>query len=223
MKFFKKIYTLQRHFRILLSICIILLITCPVIFLSRCSKQYDMGDDFSPREKGFIDGSDDYSLKTDTSGDWEESEPHQPGQDDRSKNEWASDKDTNQNKKEKQEEPDERMKVYFGFLHLRVDNIQESRSAISSLADETGGYVETSYENTIIIRIPKELFNDILARLMNMGEVLNKSIETYDVTDFFRDLAARLEIAKKTRDRLYNLLEKTKDVKERLKILKEIR
>ena len=120
-------------------------------------------------------------------------------------------------------EAEERMKVYFGFLRLRVDNVKETRSTISSLADEVGGYVESSYENTIIIRIPKQLFTEILATLMDMGEVLNKSIETYDVTDIFQDMTARLEISKKTRDRLYALLVKTKDVKERLKILKEIR
>ncbi|MBN2444698.1 MAG: DUF4349 domain-containing protein [Spirochaetales bacterium] len=138
-----------------------------------------------------------------------------------SKREDISTKD--QDSVNQEEQVDDRMKVYFGFLRLRVDNITESRSTISSMADEAGGYVEESYEDTIIIRIPKELFKEILGRLMNLGEVLNKSIETYDVTDFFQDLTARLEIAKTTRDRLYALLERITDVKERLKILKEIR
>jgi hypothetical protein len=56
-----------------------------------------------------------------------------------------------------------------------------------------------------------------------LGEVSQKSIETHDVTEFFRDQEIRLEIARKTRDRLYALLEKTSDVEERLKILREIK
>ena len=56
-----------------------------------------------------------------------------------------------------------------------------------------------------------------------LRDVLGKSIETYDVTEFYQDLTSRLRISERTRARLYTLLEKTTDVKERLKILKEIR
>lgn len=194
---------------------IIIFITFSLISLITCAKYADTGGDYP----------EDYNRVTETwSGNVEgekykeESGLLEPEMD------FREGKDTDKEKEAaKQEKPEERMKVYFGYLKLRVENVKETRSAISSLADEVGGYVEASYEDTVIIRIPKELFTEILTTLMDMGEVLNKSIVTYDVTDIFQDFTARLEIAKKTRDRLYNLLEKTKDVKERLKILREIR
>ncbi|MBN1697199.1 MAG: DUF4349 domain-containing protein [Spirochaetales bacterium] len=121
------------------------------------------------------------------------------------------------------EKPGERKRVYFGFLKLLVDSIKDTKSSISTMAEETGGYVESSYGEVIIIRVPKEQFEEVFSLLKEYGEVVDKSIETYDVTEFFQDLTAHLAISEKTRNRLYDLLEKTTDVKERLKILKEIK
>jgi hypothetical protein len=194
------------------------------IVLSSCSQKAEMSDDYYSNEYNQAVERDksysDTSTWADTGEDMDEYEPGVGGMDDGKNNRWDNEKTVQQNDQEEQEE---QMKVYFGYLKLQVDNAREVRSEISSLADETGGYVEASYENTIIIRVPKELFSRVLETLMDMGDVLDKAVETYDVTEFYQDLAARLEIAKKTRDRLYNLLEKTTDVKERLKILKEIR
>jgi hypothetical protein len=104
-----------------------------------------------------------------------------------------------------------------------VDDVEETRTKIADKADESGGYVETVAEHTIVIRVPAERFDEIFAFILELGEVSHKSIETYDVTEFFRDQEIRLEIAMKTRERLYALLEKTTDVEERLKILREIK
>jgi hypothetical protein len=165
-----------------------------------------------------------YDAQTASEGNYEEYEkemiedkpvPEEPGTD------FFTDSEDDTETTAKTRE--QRMRVYFGFLKLRVAHIREARSAVSTLADNAGGYVESSYENTIVVRIPRELFTEIMAKLMDMGEVLYKSIETYDVTEMFQDFTARLDILKRTRGRLYTLLEKTNDVKERLKILKEIR
>ncbi|MBN2532951.1 MAG: DUF4349 domain-containing protein [Spirochaetales bacterium] len=188
-----------------------LIITLFFVFLTTCSK-YDMQENSEVFNKRSALTDDEEDMKYDESG------TDQPGDAFR-----GGERDDTERETGEREKQEERMLVYFGFLRLRVDNVKETRNEISSLADKVQGYVEASYEDTVIIRIPKELFAEILTALMEMGEVLNKSVETYDVTDIFKDFAARLEIAKKTRNRLYNLLEKTTDVKVRLKILKEIR
>ena len=121
------------------------------------------------------------------------------------------------------EKAEERKRIYSGYSRLMVDDVEEQKENISRIAEESGGYVESVYESTIIIRIPAESFDIIFSAILKLGEIINKSIETYDVTEYFRDLAVRLEIAEKTRTRLYVLLEKTDDVKERLSILREIK
>jgi len=122
-----------------------------------------------------------------------------------------------------EEHPAERKRVFSGFCKLLVDNIEETRTEIADLAEESGGYVEAVAERTVVVRVPADRFDEIFEFILGLGEVSHKSIETYDVTEFFRDQEIRLEIAGKTRERLYALLEKTTDVEERLRILREIK
>ena len=119
--------------------------------------------------------------------------------------------------------PEDRIRVYSGFCRLRVESVEKTESRIFSIAGQSDGYVESSYSGKIIIRIPAEKFGDIFSAIIGLGEVIHKTIETYDVTEQFQDLTARLEIAEKTRERLYVLLEETDDVEERFRILKEIK
>jgi hypothetical protein len=63
----------------------------------------------------------------------------------------------------------------------------------------------------------------VFAAVQKLGDVAAKAIETYDVSDTLRDQQTRLELAEKARERLYQLLERTGDVQERLAILREIK
>jgi hypothetical protein len=56
-----------------------------------------------------------------------------------------------------------------------------------------------------------------------LAELLDRIIETYDVTDTVSDLSTRLSIAEDSRERLYAILESTNDPEERVNILREIR
>ncbi|MBN1411355.1 MAG: DUF4349 domain-containing protein [Spirochaetales bacterium] len=137
--------------------------------------------------------------------------------------EFGEDEKKSEEKEAGEEGPEERKKVYFGDLKLIVEDVKDRMAEIGAIADKSGGYVESSYDRYIIIRVPAQNFNAIFEQLMTLGEVSYKSIRTFDVTEYFQDLSKRLDIAARTRERLYNLLERTKDVKERLRILKEIR
>ena len=119
--------------------------------------------------------------------------------------------------------PEDRKRVYSGFCQVRVESVEKTRSRIFSIAEQSGGYVESSYSDNIIIRVPAERFREVFKTIVDLGEVIDKTIETYDVTEEYQDLTARLEIAERTRERLYKLLEETDDVEERIRILKEIK
>jgi len=118
--------------------------------------------------------------------------------------------------------PEERKRVYSGFAKIRVDSVEKRKNELFDIAETSGGYVESVHENTVVIRVPAEQFEDIFQMILDFGEVLEKREETFDVTEYFRDLETRIIILKRTRTRLYALLEKTSDVEERVKILREI-
>jgi len=120
-------------------------------------------------------------------------------------------------------EPEERKRVFSGYAQISVNDVEEEKGRAAEIAEKAGGYVESVYENTIVVRVPAEMFREVFQAVQDLGEVLDSYEETVDVTDYFQDLETRLTIAVTTRERLYRLLEKTDDVEERLKILREIR
>ena len=117
----------------------------------------------------------------------------------------------------------ERIRVYSGACSLYIDHIEETKRSIAEMAEEAEGYVEQSSDTRIVIRVPAARFRDVFDRITGSGEVLYKAVETYDVTDQFTDPSGRLAVAIRARDRLYVLLERVEDPKERLAILKQIR
>jgi hypothetical protein len=121
------------------------------------------------------------------------------------------------------ERPEERLRVYAGFCRLMVDDPARERESITAIAEQAGGYVESSSAQSLAIRVPAASFRAVFAQILDLGRVLEKAVESSDVTDLFRDHQTRLEIARKTRTRLYALLEDSEDVEERLAILREIR
>jgi Domain of unknown function (DUF4349) len=121
------------------------------------------------------------------------------------------------------EKQNERIRVYSGACNLIIDSVEQTKREISLMAENAGGFVEHSSDQGIVVRIPAESFRVIFNRILDLGEVLHKAIETYDVTDQYSDPEGRLVVAIKARDRLYTLLKRVEDVKERLEILKRIR
>jgi len=117
----------------------------------------------------------------------------------------------------------ERIRVYSGACTLVVESVEQVKREISIIAEEVGGYVELSSDKGIVIRIPAGVFRTVFDDILDFGEVLHKAIETYDVTEQFTDPEGRLAVAIRARDRLYALLKRVQDPKERLEILKKIR
>ena len=116
----------------------------------------------------------------------------------------------------------ERKRIYNGSAGLIVDDRDQIRKDLEKLALETGGYLESSYADYLVLRIPAALFADTFEKILLMGTVDFQEVSSLDVTDQFSDLERRLDTALKTRERLYDLLERTKDAEERAAILREI-
>ena len=116
----------------------------------------------------------------------------------------------------------QRKRVYNGSARLIVEDTEESRRDLEDLARDSGGYVESSYADYVVLRIPAERFDEIFSVILKMGSVEYSRVETWDVTEAFADITRRLDTAEETRARLYVLLDKSTDPAERARILKEI-
>lgn len=126
------------------------------------------------------------------------------------------------------DEPDakgmaERQVVYLGFLRLRVRRLLDAVDALTEKVTAAGGYVESLSKTVMVVRVPAGDFDAAMARLAEVGEVLARRVKALDVTDQFLDIQGRLAVARETRTRLLELLAKTQNTDERLRILQEIK
>jgi hypothetical protein len=119
-------------------------------------------------------------------------------------------------------EPSKRLVIYSANVRMQVLSIDEAREEITTYVEEIEGFIESSTNTSITIRVPATLFYDVLDQLKTYGTILQKNIFSQDVTEQYMDLALRLENAKQVKQRLEMLLEKAQTVEEALQIQKEL-
>ncbi len=116
----------------------------------------------------------------------------------------------------------ERMVHHDGFISLRTPRPMALVDEATRIVESRGGYVERLDGETAVFRVPLETFRRVFDQLMGLGDVMDHSITTEDITDAFMDVDLRLTIARRTRQRLADLLARAKSEKEKVKILREI-
>jgi len=113
------------------------------------------------------------------------------------------------------------MLIYTATLAMAVYQVEPGLDAVEHLAREERGYLSARQDNSVTIRVPRDRFEETLARIEKLGDVTHRDIKAQDVTDEFVDLTARLKNAYGIRDRLNELLARAA-VKEALDIEKEL-
>ena len=116
----------------------------------------------------------------------------------------------------------DRMIHYNGSATLLVSRLPETLDRLEEIAVKNGGGLIARGANHIMLQVPRKNFDQAYTAALELGEVLYKNISTTDVTEAFTDTALRLEAMKTTRDRLIELLAKTKDEAEKVRILQQI-
>lgn len=119
--------------------------------------------------------------------------------------------------------PAERLRVYSAELSISVARVDQARMSVIEIAENAGGYVQSSTERHVTLRVPAARFQDVLSRVEALGRVRARSVTTTDVTDQYADLERRIQIAERSRARLQELLKQTEDADERVAVLREIR
>ena len=123
---------------------------------------------------------------------------------------------------ENQQQSAARMVHYNGYANLHVARPEEIVEEIVLLSKKYKGDIERRSTQSITIRVPKDSFTETFNQIIKLGDVLNKSVTSEDVTEAFTSVELRLKTAQTTRDRLLALLEKAKDEEEKIKILRQL-
>ena len=111
---------------------------------------------------------------------------------------------------------------YNGYTRLRVSRAEDVADALSALALEVGGHVEALNPRRVSIRVPVDTFRDVFQKVLDMGDVLDKSISATDISESLTSVKLRLDTARATRDRLVKLLAKAEDETEKLELIRQI-
>lgn len=123
--------------------------------------------------------------------------------------------------------------IASGQVTVRVSDIPEASDAIASLAEDSGGYVESTSIGAstmvtdssipvvpgddygwISIRVPSADLASVVKALGDTGEVLSSSISKQDVTSTAIDLRARVDATRTSVERLTALMAQSGSVSE---------
>jgi len=113
------------------------------------------------------------------------------------------------------------MLIYTANITMAVYQVETALEGVEQAARDAGGYLSVRLDTSITVRVPRDHFDDAIARIEKLGDVTHRDIKAQDVTDEYVDLQARLKNAYAMRDRLTELLARAA-VKEAIDIEKEL-
>jgi hypothetical protein len=116
----------------------------------------------------------------------------------------------------------ERQVIYSASLSLVVVSIAEAQASVLGFAREAGGYLQQSDARSIMVRVPAAKFEEVVARIGRLGEVVDRNVSASDVTEELYDLDIRIENARKARERLLEHLAQSQKIEDTLKIELEL-
>jgi len=117
----------------------------------------------------------------------------------------------------------DRMLIHTGELSVEVPRAEEAGKQFLAQVEAWGGYLQSQSGTTLTVRVPAERFEEAFAAVRAAGRVLSEKRRANDVTEEFVDLGIRVDNARKSRDRLLQILEKAEQVEDILKIERELR
>ncbi|GAA2045541.1 hypothetical protein GCM10009819_36190 [Agromyces tropicus] len=127
---------------------------------------------------------------------------------------------------------DGRSVITTGWMTITVDDPVARAGEVASIVGRADGRVDSRSETpgtdtqqaraTLVVRIPAERFDDVLADLRELGEVDAVQLEASDVTQQKQDLDSRIQSLQTSVDRLRTLLAQADDVSDLIAIESEL-
>jgi hypothetical protein len=108
--------------------------------------------------------------------------------------------------------------VYEASVTLGVYQVEQAISAVLAASRELGGQIVVRNDEQVVFRVPRARFEEALAHIDRVGDVVHRDVRAEDVGDKYRDLEVRLRNSRAVRDRLAELLARATTVEDSLKI-----
>lgn len=125
-----------------------------------------------------------------------------------------------------QTEDFEKKFIMTGDISLQVSNLGDAASTIKAWVQKHNGYISYQNENSmnmnITAHIPSEIFQSAMDECGNLGKIVNRNINSQDVTDQYYDLRTRLENERLLLEKLKGYLKEARNVDEILKVESKI-
>lgn len=120
--------------------------------------------------------------------------------------------------------------IYTANITVEVDDATETIKEISATAAALGGYVSDSTftrddeiaSGTITIRIKPEQYTTLTEKIGTLGEVLDSSLTSQDVTYDYVDIESRLKNAEAQETQLLAIMDKAVEIEDILKVRTEL-
>ncbi len=117
---------------------------------------------------------------------------------------------------------DGQLMVFTASLTLQVADMKNTLAQCQILAKEYQGFVKRLNDNRVILAVPVKRADEVLSEIKTLGAVLSQEITADNVTEQSINLNIRIDNLEKSRKRLLEFLEKTKDVKDIVQVEKEL-
>lgn len=116
----------------------------------------------------------------------------------------------------------QRMVHYNGYAKLKVTSPDATIDEAVKITEAAKGYVEARNAGVVTLRVPVAAVLHVFGKLLELGDVVARSLSAQDVTDAFVAAELRLKILRSARDRLLELLTTTTNEQQKISLLQEI-
>jgi len=125
----------------------------------------------------------------------------------------------------------ERKIIQRASLRIEVKDFQSSSDAVIDIVERSNGSISDSHSyvtdtgrkrGSITIRIPADRFIAVINEIACVGDVKSKDTSGKDVTEEYIDLKARLNNSERQEQRLLEILDMAKEVKEVIEVEREV-
>lgn len=116
----------------------------------------------------------------------------------------------------------DRMLIYSGQVRVEVARAEEAAKAFLEQIEAWGGYLQKQSSTSLTVRVPAKHFDEAFAAVRDAGRVLSESRQANDVTEEFVDVGIRVDNARRSRERLLEVLKLAEKVEDILRVEKEL-
>jgi hypothetical protein len=114
------------------------------------------------------------------------------------------------------------LRIYQASFQMSVHEVEASIGQIVDLAAGLGGFVQERTGDEVTVRVPAARFEEAVAAIEQVGDVLARHVQASEIGEEYRDLAIRLRNAQAMRDRLEGLLRQAQGVEAALQVEREL-